>query len=318
MRALGEPDQLVLGRCYRMTSRATLAWWAGATRQGVWWSRLQATAVGVYSAAFRAACGDGERPVLDTVSLAGLLPRAEDRRVRLLVRSDEAHEKLATILRRDISGSIRIFGSATRCVNLVARQAGWISDTATAMVSRDLRTIPVTSLPDGFEVRPVRRLQDDALRAVALEDAVAAARSAAPSLVEADLTFAEYLRSLPSAYRLYAAVDPEGVIRATSGAGVFGRYASVIFVNTAAAWQGRGIGQAMTACALDAGPAAGRYASLFGRVARGPVDLPPPGLRGRQPAGAFPADRTNCRRRLAVTWSRRCSRERESPGAPAG
>ncbi len=40
------------------------------------------------------------------------------------------------------------------------------------------------------------------------------------------------MRSLPPEMRLFAAVDGEGVVRATSGSGAFGAPASVIFVNT--------------------------------------------------------------------------------------
>jgi ribosomal protein S18 acetylase RimI-like enzyme len=63
---------------------------------------------------------------------------------------------------------------------------------------------------------------------------------------------ADYLRSLPSTFSLFAAVDNDGKVRATSGCGVFGRYATVLFVNTDPGWRGRGIGQAMTAQALTA------------------------------------------------------------------
>ena len=45
--------------------------------------------------------------------------------------------------------------------------------------------------------------------------------------------FVGYLRALPAATRLFAAVDGDRVVRATSGCGVFGATASVMFVNTA-------------------------------------------------------------------------------------
>ena len=57
--------------------------------------------------------------------------------------------------------------------------------------------------------------------------------------------------------RLFAAVDAEGVVRATSGAGTFLDRATVLFVNTHPASRRRGIGAAMTAAALRAARSAG-------------------------------------------------------------
>jgi ribosomal protein S18 acetylase RimI-like enzyme len=87
--------------------------------------------------------------------------------------------------------------------------------------------------------------------------------SASSAIEDPPAVFAEYLRSLPSTFRLFAAIDNHGAVRATSGFGVFGRYATVIFVNTDPDRRGRGIGQAMTAQALRAASCAGaRQASL--------------------------------------------------------
>jgi predicted GNAT family acetyltransferase len=77
-------------------------------------------------------------------------------------------------------------------------------------------------------------------------------QSAAPSIEEPADVFADYLRYLAPTYRLFAAVDGAAKVRATAGSGVFGQYATVIFVNTDPAWRRRGIGQAMTAHALRA------------------------------------------------------------------
>jgi GNAT superfamily N-acetyltransferase len=57
---------------------------------------------------------------------------------------------------------------------------------------------------------------------------------------------------MPRQIRLLAAVDDDGVARATSGSGAFGSEAIVIFVNTQPGWRRRGIGRAMTAAALCA------------------------------------------------------------------
>jgi len=101
----------------------------------------------------------------------------------------------------------------------------------------------------------VRRLCEDAPDGVALEAAVAAAMLAEPAIDGLPDAFGDYLWSLPPAIRLFAAVDGEGAVRATSGSGTFGAFgafAAVIFVDTVPGWRGRGIGQAMTAAALRA------------------------------------------------------------------
>lgn len=68
---------------------------------------------------------------------------------------------------------------------------------------------------------------------------------------------AGYLRSLSPAFRLLAAVDRDGAVRATSGVGVFGPRAAVVCVNTDPGWRSRGVGTAMTAAALGIARAAG-------------------------------------------------------------
>jgi len=62
---------------------------------------------------------------------------------------------------------------------------------------------------------------------------------------------------LPPTMRLFAAVDDNDVVRATSGSGTFGPQATVIFVNTHPSWRRRGIGHAMTAAALRSARTAG-------------------------------------------------------------
>src|SRR5262249_32892974 len=107
-------------------------------------------------------------------------------------------------------------------------------------------------LPAGLEVRRVLRLPDDASDGVLLEQAVAAAVHADPRIQEPRDKFAGYLRSLPPTVRLFAALDADRVVRATSGCDAFGEEATVFFVNTDPAWRGRGVGQAMTVLALRA------------------------------------------------------------------
>jgi ribosomal protein S18 acetylase RimI-like enzyme len=208
-----------------------------------------------YVAAFRARCdavrGVGQAEV-DEPGVHGFLASSHHPRARLLVTDDRAYEFLVERLPSIRAGMIRVFAAATRCAELVDRHALWGSGQATAMICRDLDSVPQAALPAALTLRPVRRLDDDPSGGVDLLEAVAAAKLAAPEIAESAAAFGEYLRSLPSAYRLFAAVDDAGIVRATAGCAVFGTAADVNFINTHPDWRGRGIGQAMTAAALDA------------------------------------------------------------------
>jgi ribosomal protein S18 acetylase RimI-like enzyme len=216
---------------------------------------LSVAAVEVYRAAFLARCEAMQspgRPAIDELGLCGLLAGEKDPRIRLLVTSDRAYEGLAALLPDARAGMIRIFGRAGRCAELVERCLRWSSETVTAMVCRDLRTVPALSLPSELSLRPVQRDAGDSPHGVALESAVAAVISAAPGIEHPPEALAAFLRSLPSGFRLFAAVDGDGTVRATSGCGVFGQHATIVFVNTDVHWRRRGVGQAMTAQALRA------------------------------------------------------------------
>jgi len=233
---------------------------------------LRPEAIDLYVAAFLARCDAMQgpaQPKVDGLGVRGLLAGDEDPRIRLLVTDDRAYDVLAGLLADARAGMLSIFGAAARCAQLAARHLGWTSDVVTAMVCRDLRALSAVSLPSELTVRPVQRLADDEPGGVSLEDAVAAAISAAPAIKDPPPVFAEYLRSLPSPFRLFAAVDRDGVIRATSGCGVFGQYATVIFVNTELGWRGRGIGQAMTAQALRAAQRSGAKQACLDASAAG-------------------------------------------------
>src|SRR5262249_12877951 len=113
-------------------------------------------------------------------------------------------------------------------------------------------------------LREVRRLSDDAVEGVPLEQAVAAAMRADPRIDGPPAAFADYLRSLPPTAHLFAAVDADdGAVRATSGCNAVGETASVFFVNTEPEWRRQGIAHAMTSQALAAALRRGaRHASL--------------------------------------------------------
>jgi GNAT superfamily N-acetyltransferase len=214
---------------------------------------VQTGAIDTYVAAFRARCaflGRPGRPEIEEPGMHGLLSKGDDPLARLLVTDDRAYDLLAALLPEVRAGMILVVTAATRCLRLVESNPAWTANTVTAMVCRDLGKIPVAPLPKGLTLRPVRRLAGDEPDGVPLEDAVAAAMSADPRIEDEPRAFADYLRSLPPTFRLFAAVESNEAVRATSGSGVSGTYANVMFVNTDCDWRRRGVGRAMTGAAL--------------------------------------------------------------------
>jgi ribosomal protein S18 acetylase RimI-like enzyme len=118
-----------------------------------------------------------------------------------------------------------VLDTAPRCA---ARLSGWETTRIALMVRPELETLP--DLPVELEVR------DD----VPLEAMV--------RLVDEPDVVLGLLRHSSASF--FAALDADGVVRATSASAVAGEDASVLFVNTDPAWRGRGIGTAMTALAL--------------------------------------------------------------------
>ncbi|HEV7204250.1 MAG TPA: GNAT family N-acetyltransferase [Jatrophihabitans sp.] len=218
---------------------------------------MTASATEVYLAAMVARCdrmqqADSRR--VDEPGLHGLLS-ATGPLTRLLVTDDRALAPLVELLPHVPAGSINVLATAPRCTGLLGTTSGWRPNPTTAMVRRDLDTVPALGLPSELTLRRVRRTADDPVDGVPLADAVAVAARADSSIPDPG-ELATYLSSLP-AIGLFAAVDGAGTARATSGYGVFGTYASVIFVDTDPGWQRRGIGSAMTAAALRAAAGAG-------------------------------------------------------------
>ena len=202
----------------------------------------------------------------------GLLASPDDPLTRLLVIDDQAYDVLAGLLPNAQAGTISVFAAAARCTELVRSHPAWKAKAVTAMICRDLRNVPEVALLSGLTLRPVRRLADDPPDGVPLEDAVAAAMLADPSIDDPPDVLADYLSSLPPAMRLFAALDGDGAVRATSGSGAFGAEARVFFVNTDPDWRRRGIGQAMTAAALRSAQHAGaRRACLDANNAALPI-----------------------------------------------
>lgn len=221
---------------------------------------METAPIDAYVAAFVARCEVIRRPgqsMVDEPGVSGLLACDDAPRVRLLVTDDRGYDALAALLPGARAGMINVFEPAARCTDLLRHQPPWRPETATAMVCRDLRRLPSLALPNGLTLRTVRRLAGDTPDGVPLEDAVAAAMRADPRIDDSADVFAAYLSSLPAAIRLFAALDRDGAVRATSGSGAFGTEASVLFVNTDPDWRGRGIASAMTAAALRAAQGSG-------------------------------------------------------------
>lgn len=188
--------------------------------------------------------------VIELPGIYGLLPCDQNPRARLLVTDDRACEPLEALLPDLHAGAIDVFDAATRCAGLIDGRRGWcVSEHSTAMVCRDLRSVPAPELPSELRLRRVRRLNGEPPDGVPLEDAVAAVRLADPRVEDPD-AFADFLDSLPAEAHLFAAVDRDGVVRATSGLTAFDSEGRVFFVNTVPDWRRRGIGQTMTAAAL--------------------------------------------------------------------
>ena len=218
-------------------------------------ARVPTAAIDVYIAAFVARCEPmrrSGRAMIDRPGVRGLLASSDDPRIRLLVTDDRAYDVLSALLADARAGMVNVVARAARCTELVDADPAFKPNQAMAMICRDLRTVPALALPSGLTLRPVRRLAGDAADGVALQDAVTSAMLGDGAIDDPPAVFARYLRALPSAMRLFVAVDGDGVVRATSGSGAFGAEASVIFVNTQPDWRGRGIGQAMTVAALRA------------------------------------------------------------------
>lgn len=188
--------------------------------------------------------------------VCGRLPSRDGGRIRLLVTDDRARERLSTVVADSPAGTITVCAAAAQCNAVLARNPAWQSGTATAMICRDLHTLPAPALPAGLRLRPVRRLHDDPPGGVPLTQAVTAACHADPQSTDARI-LTDHLRALPRAFGLWVAVDDRAIVRGTSGSAAFGATASVIFVNTDPDWRRRGIARAMTAIALRSAHQAG-------------------------------------------------------------
>ena len=193
---------------------------------------------------------------MDEPGIQGLVPVDGASPTELLVLDDRALDVLSVLLPLASTGTIRVYDTAHRCARLIHRDGTWSSKVATAMVCRDLRSVPEHPLPHGLTLRPVSRLAGEP-SGVPLADAVAAAVRAASAGEVSSAALVTHLRRLPTGPRLFAAVDDDGVVRGTSGSRTFLSDAYVFFVNTDPDWRRRGVGLSMTATALHSAAESG-------------------------------------------------------------
>ena len=194
---------------------------------------------------------------MDGLGIHGLVSVDGASPTSLLVLDDRAFDVLSAVLPLASAGTVRVYEAAGRCAELLRWDPTWTPKAVTAMVCRDLRTVPDSSLPSGLTLRPVCRVPEDPPDGVPLTDAVAAAGRAAPAGEVSTTALVTYLRSLPQGPRLFAAVDDDDTVRGTSGSRTFLSEAYVFFVNTDPAWRRRGVGLSLTAAALRSAATAG-------------------------------------------------------------
>jgi GNAT superfamily N-acetyltransferase len=199
----------------------------------------------------RVEAADDPAAVVHEEGVYGALPSAAGQHGRLLIVDDVAIGFLEGLAPSLPAFGVGVLADAPRCVELL-RGAGRAGQQLRAMVCRDVASVPRLPLPAGLTHRPVQRVEDDPV-GVPLESATQACVTADAASRLTGPGLAELLRSrAPASTRLFAALDDDGVVRATSGSTVTASECGVIFVSTDRAWRGQGVGTAMTAAAIRA------------------------------------------------------------------
>ena len=161
--------------------------------------------------------------MVDAPGVCGVLGNAEPGSGRLLITDDRALAALADLGPDLDVHVVNVLKAAPQCRAVIEAAGPWRSEDVTAMVCRDLAALPVVLLADGLTIRPVYRAFGDPDDGVPLVHAAEAclrfSRHADGDPVPG---FLAYLSSLPASTRLLAAVDGQGVVRATAGSTVIG------------------------------------------------------------------------------------------------
>jgi GNAT superfamily N-acetyltransferase len=215
---------------------------------------MTAAGVDVYRSSFArrsAAMSMPDETVISQPGICGLLASSVRPGGRLLITDDRAVPALEGLLPEVPARIITVFAEAVRCRDLIQQAAHWHGEDATAMICRDLTEVPTLPPPSGLTIRPVHRAPGDPTDGVPLEDAAQACLRADPQTAGHPLPgFIGFLQSLPPSTRLLAAVDDQGMVRATAGSSALGPDANVYFVSTDEQWRHRGVATAMTSAAL--------------------------------------------------------------------
>lgn len=193
--------------------------------------------------------------VIDQPGLLGVW-RADSDKLRLLVTDDRALEQLGQLVERARGGVVTVLPEAAEVLRLLHEEHQWSDKPVTAMVCRDLATVPAVALPEGLVLTDVSMQSSADPPGVNLLAATEVAISATPA-DGSPAQLATYLREMRPVPHLIAAVDTLGRVRATAAVRVSGVDASVFFVNTQRSWRRRGVGRAMTATALHRAHGAG-------------------------------------------------------------
>lgn len=212
------------------------------------------------------ASADSEDNVIDRPGIVGHLGTDERPNGRLLITDDRALPTLRAL--GDVrAAAVSVVPDAGSCIDHMRRLTGYQAGDATAMVLPDLAAAGDPQLPAGLTPRTA--VASPSTDQVPLAAAAAACQAADPMAADVPAgVFVSYLNSIPDAEFL-AAVDSDGVIRATAAATAIGPDANIFFVTTDPGWRGRGVGTAMTATALHAARSRGATQACLNATAAG-------------------------------------------------
>jgi GNAT superfamily N-acetyltransferase len=217
-------------------------------------SDVSAVGVEVYRSSFArrsAAMSKADQTVLAQPGICGVLGSSQHPGGRLLITDDRAAPPLEALLSDLTVRIVTVFAEAVRCRDLIEQAGRWRGEEVTAMICRDLTTLPILPVPSGLTIRPVCRAPGDPVDGVPLEQAAQACLHADPHAADFPLPgFIAFLQSLPPSTRLLAAVDDQNMVRGTAGASALGADANAYFVSTDQHWRHQGLATAMTAAAL--------------------------------------------------------------------
>jgi len=182
--------------------------------------------------------------------------------IRLLITDDAGYDRLVRELAGPWSGVVLVLDRSSRCNELLRGESGWgPGHSQLAMVLPDIHQATVAALPAGLDLRTVST--DEAGSSERLPEVVRLAIASDPDVPGSSDDVARFIGRLPPSCRLLAAFDEGGAARASAACHVFGRFAELFFVNTEPAWRRRGIGQAMTAAALQVAAGMGATSAML-------------------------------------------------------